>query len=162
MAVDMFMKIDDVEGETSSKEFPKNIDVISWNWGMTQSGSAQTGTGAGSGKVNVHDLTFTKYIDSSTHNLMKMCCNGKHFKLATLTVRKAGGTPLPYLVIKLHDGLISGVHTGGNGGDDRFTENVTLNFAKFEVSYTPQGAGAIPGGTKDTAWNIAANSDKLG
>jgi type VI secretion system secreted protein Hcp len=159
MAVDMFMKIDDIGGESSVKGFEKSMDIISWNWGMTQSGSAHSGTGAGSGKVNVQDLTFSKFIDSATHNLMKMCCSGKPFKLAMLTARKAGGTPHPYLVIKLHDGLISGVHTGGSGGDDRFTESVTLNFAKFEITYTPQGSTE---GAKDAAWNIAANSDKLG
>ena len=53
---------------------------------------------------------------------------------------------------------MTSLNTGGSGGEDRFTENVTLNFAKFKVTYTPQKAD----GTADAAigpvgWDISAN-----
>ena len=67
MAVDMFLKIDDVKGESHGREAHKDeIDVLAWSWGMTQSGIDARGTGGGAGKVNVQDLTFTKYVDTST------------------------------------------------------------------------------------------------
>ena len=47
--------------------------------------------GSGSGKVAVQDISITKPLDKSSPNLIKMCCNGTHFKTATLIVRKAGG-----------------------------------------------------------------------
>ena len=98
------------------------------------------GSGAGAGKVNVQDLSLTKYIDTASPPLMLACCNGKHFPEAKLTVRKAGETPLEYLVIKMTEVMVTSVSTGGSGGEDRLTENVTLNFAKVEVTYTPQDA----------------------
>jgi type VI secretion system secreted protein Hcp len=160
MAVDMFLKITGVEGESADSKHGKEIDVLSWSWGMTQSGTAHLGGGAGSGKVHVNDLTFTKYIDSSSNMLIKSCCNGKHFPDALLTIRKAGEKPLEYLKIKLHDILITAVSTGGSGGEDRLTENVTLNFAKFAFAYQPQNkAGGPEGGAKEATWNIAANSE---
>jgi type VI secretion system secreted protein Hcp len=93
MAVDMFMKIDGVNGESKDKTHTKEIDVLAWSWGMNNSGSAHVGGGAGSGKVSIQDLSFTKYVDSSSPVLALACCMGKHYGNATLVVRKAGGTP---------------------------------------------------------------------
>lgn len=162
MAVDMFIKIDDIKGESVDHKHKDSIQVLSWSWGMSQSGSTHAGPGAGAGKVNVQDLSFTKHIDASTPNLIKMCCNGKHFKQALLTVRKAGEHPLEYLKIKLLDVLISAVSTGGSGGEDRLTENVTLNFGKFEVIYTGQTATGAGGAAIPVTWNIPSNNDAIG
>ncbi len=159
MAVDMFLKIDDIEGESVDDVHAGEIDVLSWSWGMSQSGSTHTGPGGGAGKVNVQDLSFTHWIDKSSANLMKMCCNGKHFEEATLVVRKAGEMPLEYLILTMKAGLISSVSTGGSGGEDRLTENVTLNFSEFKTEYVPQ----MPDGSGDASiivgWNIAKNVD---
>jgi type VI secretion system secreted protein Hcp len=110
--------------------------------------------------VSVQDLTFTKYIDAATPNLIKFCCNGKHFKEATLTVRKAGGSSIDYLTIKLSTVLISSVQTGATSSDDRITENVTLNFAKFDLEYKPQTSGGSAGAGSSISWNIASNAEK--
>src|SRR5438270_10620750 len=99
MAVDMFIKIDDIKGESADAKHKDEIQVLSWSWGMSQSGTTHDGAGGGAGKVNVQDLTFTKYVDSSSPNLIKFCCNGKHFKQGLLTIRKAGEHPLEYLKI---------------------------------------------------------------
>ena len=44
--------------------------------------------------------------------------------------------------------LVTSVSTGGSGGEDRLTENVTFNFAEVKVDYTEQkmdgGAGDKP------------------
>lgn len=158
MAVDMFIKIGDVGGESSDAKHKGEIDVLSWSWGMTQSGSAHGGGGAGAGKVNVQDLTFTKHVDSSTPKLMLACCNGKHYDQALLTVRKAGENPVEYIKIKLQDLIITSVSTGGSGGEDRLTENVSLNFAKVSVDYTPQDAKGAAGTAVPMGWNIEANT----
>jgi type VI secretion system secreted protein Hcp len=157
MAVDMFFKIDGAKGESTDAAHKESIDVLSWSWGLTQAGSARLAAGGGSGKVSVQDLSFTKYIDASTPNLMKMCADGSHFKKAVLTVRKAGKSPLEYLKITLEDGIISSVSTGGSGGEDRLTETVALNFARFKVEYKPQKADGSGGAAIEAAWDIAQN-----
>ena len=158
MAVDMFMKIGDVKGESGDSTHKGEIDVLAWSWGMSQSGTTHGGSGGGAGKVNVQDLSFTKHIDKSSPILVMTCCNGKHHKDATLTIRKAGETPLEYLIIKMEEVLVTSVSTGGSGGEDRLTENVTLNFAKFSLSYQPQDkAGAKEGGAIEAKWDINAN-----
>ena len=157
MAVDMFIKIADIEGESSDAKHKKEIDVLAWSWGLSQSGTAHMGGGAGAGKVNVQDLSFTKYIDSASHALILHCSNGKHIKEATLVVRKAGESPLEYIKITLSDLIVSSISTGGSGGEDRLTENVTLNFAKFKYEYTPQKKDGTGDAAITAAWNIAEN-----
>jgi len=159
MAVDMFLKIDDIKGESVDSTHADWIDVLSWSWGMSQSGSTHVGTGGGSGKVNVQDLSFTKYVDSSSPNLIKFCCNGKHFKEAKLTVRKAGCTPVEYLKVSMKDLIVSSISTGGSGGQDRVTENVSLNLGQVTVEYTSQKKDGTAGPTVPVSWNIAKNSE---
>ncbi len=157
MAVDIFIKIDTVTGESHDSKHKDEIDIVSWHWGMAQSGSRHLGGGGGTGKVTVHDLSFVKYIDKASTDLMLFCCNGKHIPEATLTVRKAGETALEYVKIKMTDCLIASVDTGGSGEQERLTESVTLNFSKVEVEYTPQK----PDGSGDAAtkmgWDISKN-----
>lgn len=159
MAVDAFMKLGDIKGESVTKGFEEQIDILAWSWGMSQSGTTHAGTGGGAGKVNVQDLSFTKYVDSASNALIDACCTGKHYPEATLTMRKAGEKPLDYLTLKLDTVIITSVSTGGSQGEERLTENVTLNFAKFTYSYQPQDkTGAKKGGAKEVTYDIAAVS----
>ena len=157
MAVDMFIKIKGIEGESRDDKHKKEIDVLAWSWGLSQSGSAHMGGGEGAGKVNVQDLSFTKYTDSATHALVLACCNGEHIEEAVFVVRKAGKEPLDYIKITLNEVIVSSVSTGGSGGEDRLTENITLNFAKFKLEYTPQKADGTGDAAKTAGWDIAEN-----
>ena len=87
MAIDMFLKIEGVEGESTDKSHQGEIDILSWSWGMSQSGTTHMGGGGGSGKVSVQDLSLTKYIDKSSTVLLTHCATGKHIPKAVLTVR---------------------------------------------------------------------------
>jgi len=160
MAVDMFMKIDTVDGEAQDTKHKKEIDVLSWSWGMSNAGSAHAGGGAGAGKVNVQDLKFTKWVDKATPKLALACCSGKHFKDATLVVRKAGEKPVEYLKIKMDTVFISSISTGGSGGEDRLTENVTLNFSKVSLDYIPQDDKGASGTAIPMIWDIATNANQ--
>lgn len=157
MAVDMFLKIDGVKGESKDAKHAGETQILAWSWGMSNSGTAHMGAGAGAGKVNVQDLSFTKYVDVGTPDLMLAACSGKHFKAATLVVRKAGDKPLEYMTIKMEDVMVTAVSTGGSGGEDRLTENVTLNFANIKVDYKAQKADGSGEAAVTFGWKIAAN-----
>lgn len=157
MAMDIFIKIGDLKGESIDDKHKDEIQVLAWSWGMSQSGTTHMGPGGGSGKVAVQDLSFTHFLDKASPNLMLACANGKHFSEALLTVRKAGEKPLEYLKVTMTDLIVTSCTTGGSGGEDRITENVSLNFAKFKVEYTPQkkdGSGDAP---VTIGWDIAGN-----
>ncbi len=157
MAIDMFIKIKGHDGESKDDKHKKEIDVLAWSWGLSQSGTFHHGGGGGSGKVNVQDLSFTKWVDISTPTLMLACCNGEHIEEATLTVRKAGKDPLEYIVITMKKIIVSSISTGGSGGEDRLTENVTLNFAEVKLKYVQQADKGGKDADKTLNWNIESN-----
>ena len=163
MAVDMFLKITSaegaVDGESVDAKHAGEIEILAWNWGMTQSGTTHSGKGGGAGKVNVQDLSVTKYVDKSSPTLMKLCCKGTHLPEAVLTVRKAGGDPIEYVKLKMKECIISGITSGGSGGGDRVTENLTINFAEFHYEYTPQEADNTAGAAIPMGWNVAKNAE---
>ena len=157
MAVDMFLKIEGIKGESIDAKHPGETDILAWSWGMSNSGTAHMGGGAGAGKVNVQDVSITKYVDSGTPDLMLAACSGKHYAKATLVVRKAGEKPLEYMKITMEDVMITAVSTGGSGGEDRLTENITLNFASVKVIYKPQKKDGSGDADITFGWKIAAN-----
>jgi len=153
----MFIKIGDIKGESVDDKHKEEIDIVSWNWGGSQSGSTHMGSGGGSGKVSIQDLSFTKWVDKSSPILFKTMCQGTHIKDAVLVVRKAGGTPVEYIKITLTDVIVTSISTGGSGTEDRLTEQVTLNFAQFKYEYVPQKNDGSAMAAVQMAWNIATN-----
>jgi type VI secretion system secreted protein Hcp len=160
MAVDMFLKIDDIKGESKDSKHKDQIEVLAWNWGVTQSGTAHIGGGAGAGKCNIHDVTVQKLVDKASPNLLKYCCSGKHLKQAVLVTRKAGGdSQVEYVKVTMDDLIITAVSVSGSG-DALMHESLTLNFGKIKFEYSPQhptsGAAepSIPMG-----WDITANKE---
>ena len=159
MAVDMYLEFEDekIEGESRDDKKKGAIDILAWSWGASQTGTTHMGKGGGGGKAHVGDISATKYVDSASNALLQRVFDGNHIRKATLTVRKAGGTPLDYIIITMEDVMITSVSTGGSGGEDRLTENVTLNFAKVKFSYVPQKADGTGEASKDAGWDIAGN-----
>jgi type VI secretion system secreted protein Hcp len=157
MAVDQFLKLEKIDGEAQDKEHAKEIDILAWSWGMSQSGTTHMGAGGGAGKASFQDLSVTKYVDKASMTLMLYLAQGKHIPKARLTVRKAGGTPLEYIIIDLEDVIVTSISTGGSGGEDRLTENVTLNFSVVKTQYVPQGADGKGQAAVEFGFDIAAN-----
>ena len=156
MAVDIILNIDGVTGESLVDGHTDEIDILAWSWGLTQSGTTHMGPGAGGGKVNVQDITMTKYVDLASNDLIKKCCDGTHIASAELYVRKAGGaTPIEYLVITFKEIMVTSYSTGGSeDGLDRVQETFSLNFAEFNMTYTKQDATGAEAGSASAGWNI--------
>jgi type VI secretion system secreted protein Hcp len=161
MALDMFIDMGAIKGESRDKEMKDKIDILAWSWGMSQSGTTHSGGGGGAGKANFQDISFTKYIDSSTNAMMNALAKGTHLPTVTLTVRKAGEGQKKYILITLNEVIVTSISTGGSGGEDRLTENVTLNFAKFSFAYTPQDSKGTIAGDKTFTWDIAENHGEV-
>ncbi|MBA2932122.1 hypothetical protein G9Q86_26630 [Pseudomonas sp. CCUG 57209] len=120
MAVDMFLKLGDIKGESQDLAHRDEIDITNWGWGLSQTGSMHSGTGGGSGKADFTNLNLTKPLDKSSPNLMMACATGKHYPEAKLVVRKAGGTsPVEYLVITLKEVMV-------------LYDSITLSFATVD------------------------------
>ena len=158
--IDIILKIDGIDGESRIDNHEDEIDVLAWSWGIAQSGSMHVGGGGGAGMANVQDVSLTKYVDKASADLMLACFNGEHLKEAILTVRKSGDQPADILVITMSPVMVTSVSAGGSGGNDWLTENISLNFAKVNVSYTPQKEDGSADAAIDFTWNIEVNLEE--
>jgi type VI secretion system secreted protein Hcp len=156
-AVDYFLKLDGIEGESQDSKHKGEIDIESWSWGETQSGTHAGGGGGGAGKVVMQDFHFVMRVNKSSPKLLLACANGQHIKEATLLCRKAGKEQQEFLKIKFSDLLVSSYQTGGSSGDVVPTEQISLNFAKIEYEYKEQKPDGSLGGAVKAGYNLKEN-----
>src|SRR5437867_6223278 len=96
-ANDYFLKIDGIEGESFDSKHKGEIDVLSFSWGASQTGTLTAGGGGGAGKVQMQDMKFVMKVNKASPRLMLACATGQHMKGAILTARKAGRDQQEYL-----------------------------------------------------------------
>ena len=149
MAIDMFLKVGGIDGESIDAAHVGEIDVLAYSLGFSNSGDVRAGTGggAGAGKASANDLAVSVYFSKASLPLFSAVVTGKIFANATLTLRKGGANPFEFLKIRLENVLVNSDSMGGSGGEDRLTENYTLNYARIIFTYTgqdPTGAALPP------------------
>lgn len=158
MAPDIFLKIEGTDGESLDAKHKDEIEVLSFSWGVTNSGATGAGGGAGAGKATFQDLSFIHKIDKASPLLMRACATGRHLKEATITYRKAGKDQQEFLVIKMNDIIITGVTDGAASGQAG-SETISLAFLKIDLEYKPQKAD----GSLDTGihfkYDLKANKE---
>lgn len=157
-AVDYFLKIDGIEGESHDKKHKGEIDLLSWSWGATNSGSMAGGGGGGSGKVSMQDFHFVMKVNKATPKLILACASGQHIKKAVLTCRKAGTDQQEYLLYTFSDLLVSSYQTGGSGGDLLPSEQISFNYSKMEVEYKEQKPDGSLAGPIKAGWDLKSNT----
>jgi type VI secretion system secreted protein Hcp len=150
-AVDIFLKIADIKGESKDSKHSGEIDLLTWSWGVNgptvpdkQKALAQPAC--------AEPLSVTKFVDRATPPLVTSAALNTTIPSATLTVRKAGETPIEFLVLNLAGVTVKSLATGGSTGEDRLTENVSLGFTSATITYTPQKAD----GSADTPVSATA------
>ena len=179
-AVDYFLKIDGIDGESTDDKHRGEIDIESFSWGETNSGSAAHGSGGGAGKASMQDFHFVMHFNKASPKIFLATATGEHFQKAVLSVRRGGKAQADFLKWTLTDCLVSSYQTGANsvavpesvGGTDEPSPEVSavrnsaagapvdefsLDFAKIEVSYQVQNADGSPGTPVTAGWDLASN-----
>lgn len=148
MALDIFLKLGDIKGESEDARHKDEIDVLAWDWGVEQGVAPIAGGGGGGvGKPKFRNLRFSHRVDAASPLLMAACASAKRQKDATLTVRRAGNPGVDVMTVRLSDFSVASVNTEVNGADGELFETVTLSFLKINVDYTPtlkDGAAGAP------------------
>jgi type VI secretion system secreted protein Hcp len=157
-AVDYFLKIEGIDGESMDAKHKGEIDLESWSWGESQSGTHSAGGGGGAGKVSMQDFHFVMRVNKSSPKLLLACANGEHFKKAVLTCRKAGKEQQEFLKITFSDLLVSSFQTGGSGhGDIVPMDQISVNYSKIEYEYKEQKPDGTLGGAIKAGWDLKQN-----
>ncbi len=159
MAVDYYLKLDGIEGESIKKGHEKEIDIFSFSWGVHNPSDWLTGTGGATGKGVPSEISISKVVDKSSPKLMLHCCNGAHIKEGTVTMRITGDKEqaLEYEVWKLSKLTVASIHHAAGMGDQKPMESVSFKFMEIKLEYKPQKDD----GTLDAAipfgWNFGTD-----
>jgi type VI secretion system secreted protein Hcp len=156
-AADYFLKLDGIDGESTDDKHKGQIEIESFSWGLSNSGSMAATGGAGAGKVKFNEFTIKKTTDKSSPKLMQAAASGEHLRSLDLTLRKAGGTQMDYYVVHLEDVLVSSYSTSGSSGEAP-TESIAFNYQKIMFEYTPTNADGTAGEAIKASWNLATNT----
>jgi type VI secretion system secreted protein Hcp len=156
-AIDYFLKLDGISGESKDSKHKGEIEVLSFSFGETQSGGSGTGGGGGAGKVQMSDFSFTARMSKASPQLFLHCAQGKHIKQAFLTARKAGGSQQEYLKIKLNDVLVSSYALGGSEAEVEPHDVFSLKFVKISYDYAPQKADGSLDAPIHAGWDLTKN-----
>lgn len=157
-AVDYFLKLDGIPGESTDDKHKGEIDLQSFSFGVSQGGTFSRGGGGGAGKASFQDFHFTKEMDKASPKLMLACATGDHIAKATLVCRKAGGTQEEYLKIEFGDVLVSSYQVGGSSGGGALpTDQFSLNYGKIEQEYKEQTSKGSLAGSVKAGWDLKAN-----
>jgi type VI secretion system secreted protein Hcp len=158
LAVDYFLKIDGIPGESKDSKHKDEIDVEAWSWGEVNPVQHGSGSGAGAGKVQVQDFNFTARFSKASPSLMLSCASGKHLKSAVLTARRGDKAQAEFLTFSLSDVLVSSYQTAGaEAGDVAPVDSVSLNFSKIQIEYKEQKADGSLGGSIKAGWDVKQN-----
>jgi type VI secretion system secreted protein Hcp len=155
--VDYFLKVDGIDGESTSDRHKNEIEIESFSWGATQSGSGATGGGGGAGKVSFSDISFTVKTGKASPKLMLACATGEHIKEVVLTGEVSGKKGQKFLEIKMEDVIISSFQQGGSAGGYP-TESVSMNFSKIVFTYYPMNPDGSLGTPVSGGWDIKENA----
>jgi type VI secretion system secreted protein Hcp len=150
MAVDYFLKLDGIDGESKDHKHQDWIEIGSFSFGATQTVSAMGGGGAG--KVSMQDFHFTIPTQKASPKLLLNCANGNHIPKGVLVCRKAGKEQQEFLKYTFSDLLVSSFQTGGSS--ETPMDQVSLNFAKIEVEYKEQKADGTLGGSIKAGYDL--------
>lgn len=156
MAIDAYLKIDGIPGESLDSQFKDWIELEDFDVGASQSASATASSSGGgsSGRASLSDFHVKKLVDRASPKLHEACCSGKHFKEVVICVNRAGTDKIKYLEITLEEVIISSSSLCGNGSmENGFpTQLVKFNYGKIKMTYVQQsrsngqGGGQIMGG----------------
>jgi len=160
--VDFFLKLTDIDGESEDAKHKKEIQLISWSWGESNTGAHSTaGSGGGAGKVNMHDFNFVMHTNKASPKLLLACASGDHIKEGVLTCRKSGGNtkgPQEYLKVTMGDVFVSGFQTGGVSDDTAIpVDQISLNFSKIKWEYAVQKEDGSLAPPITALWNLKLN-----
>jgi type VI secretion system secreted protein Hcp len=160
MAIDVYLQIDGIKGESMDDKHKDWIECTSVNWGVSQPRSATASTGGGhtAERCEHQEVVFTKLADLASPILLQTCSAGKTIPKAKLEFMRADGQGerIKYFEIELENVLIGSIKPKVEEGSI-IQEQVGLKFSKIKWKYTQQKVTGGAGGNTSGGWDLATN-----
>ena len=160
MAVEIFLQLDGVTGESEKKGAEKWIEIFSFSNGASNPSSVAFGTGSGAGKVDLSSLSLQKQLDVSSPTLFLNCCNGSHIAKGSMIVREStgGDTTQIYYQYDMTEVFVDSISWGGAAGGGKPSESLSLSAKSLQVTYWPQDSTGKLGDKVVNGWNVSLNA----
>jgi type VI secretion system secreted protein Hcp len=151
MAIELFLKLTGIDGESTDAKHKGEIDVLAWSWGLSHE---VTSTGGGAtGRTKVDGVSIQKLVDLASPLLLSASAESKKISDGTLTTRKAGGGE--FLLFKMTNVVVTSVNVAASEATNAPTESVNLSFSKLEFTYQATNPNGTPGAKNSFKFDVA-------
>ena len=160
-AVNIFLELGDIEGESKVKGYEDWIDAKSFREGAQNAGSASTG-GKNGGNAQFSDIVVTKSIDKASTQIRLSVANGRPQPSAKIEVTvDCGQQKVPKFEIELFNVLVSSVETTVSESEVNILpdEAITLSFKRIIWTYNIIEPDCKISGSETATWNTETNSE---
>jgi type VI secretion system secreted protein Hcp len=158
MALDAYMKIDGIAGESKDGGYGEWIEITGYNFGSSQSTTvtASSAGGAASGRTRLTDFHVTKELDRASPKLLGASCAGQHLKQVTIALHRSGGEKVKYFEVVMDEVIISNFTQIAIDGIP--FESIDFNYGRITTTYVQQNrTDGTGGGNVIDGWDQIAN-----
>ena len=148
--VDWWLRLDGIDGESTDREHPRQIEVLALDWQATQKSTSAAGAGS-------KDISLALATSSASPAILKKCVQGAAVPTATISGRKSGEGQRDFLTWDFTSLRFKSY-------DVAFTEGppidvVTFSFTQVTMTYRPQDPKGGLGTPVVVTWNV--KTDKV-
>ncbi len=155
MAVDFFLKLDAIDGESVAEGHTKEIAIMSFSWGASQTTSVAGTGGSGAGKANLADLSIMKTYDAASAPMYKSLLLGTHIKTGVLTAAKSGAGGKAFLKISLTELFVTSIQISGSS--EVPMESVSFSYNTIKTEYFQQSEDGTVAAKAPVSFDLKAN-----
>ena len=155
MAVDYFLKLDGIQGESQDEKHKNEIQVLSWSWGAANVSSVAGTGGSGAGKADLSDVSMMLNFDKSTPKFFKAICAGSHLATGTMSAIKAGGNGKPYLKVDFKEIFVTGLQMSAAG--EVPAVSLSFSYDEIKIDYSTQDEKGNLASIGPVTFNTKAN-----
>ncbi len=155
MAVDYFLKLDPVKGESTAEGFKDQVQVLSWSWGGSNTSTVSGSSGSGAGKADLSDLNIMITMDKASPEFFKGMTEGTHYKKGILSAVKTGAKGKPYLTVDLDEVFVTSLQLSASS--EVPTVSVSFTYKAISIEYKQQGTDGTLTSTGAVKYDVATN-----
>ena len=155
MAVDYYLKLDGIEGESADASFKNQIQIMSWSWGASQVSSVSGTGGSGAGKADLSDFNIMTNFDKATPKFFKSIVTGQHIKTGTMSAVKSGAEGKPYLKVDFKELFVTSLQISASS--EIPTISVSFTYNDIKIDYSTQNEQGNLTSTGPVTYNLKEN-----
>ncbi|HMD88278.1 MAG TPA: type VI secretion system tube protein Hcp [Anaerolineaceae bacterium] len=154
MPANYFLKIEGIQGESTTLNHKDEIEVLAWNWSETQPSIAIVG-GATPGRVQMHPFHVIAKSSSASPKLFLACAGGQHIPMAVFAAVKVISAQVQdYMTWKFSDVIVTSYQVGADKDETISTDEFNLEFSRVVLEYKPLKSDGSLGSPIMAEWDL--------